>query len=796
MSNEERQPNHALELRQAAEEELARSKRPLALTPGKGTEDLLHELQVHQIELEMQNEELRRAQEELEESRNKYKDLWDFAPVSCFTFNCHGRITEANLTGASLLGVYLHELIHHGFGQFVAPEEISRWDLHRLEALGQEGVVNCDLTLIRKGGLPFFAQLHSTRTILEDGSPALRTTVVDITESKRAKDVLKAAETDHRVLFDRVPSSLYRSTPDGQFLAMNQALVDLLGYTSVQELMNVNIAHLFYRSPEERRQWVDKLLRIGEFRNVEIRVLRKDGSPLVLLENSHVVRDEAGGVLFFEGSLTDITDLKRVEEALRESEVLQRILLDNLPAGVVIVDPVTRVIERVNDHVASLFGAPVEHLVGQRCHLLLCPTCEGACPVCDMGQDVDNSDRVMLRMDGSRLPILKTVKRIQLNGQEKLLECFVDVSERKQAEEVLRESEEWYHQLFESASDALFLSASDTGLIVEANTVASELYGYNRDELLTKKSTDLSAEPEETERRIQEAQTAPDQVIRIPLRLHRKKDGTVFPVEITARPLFVKGRRFLLVAARDITERKELEERIRQVRSDLLFAVSHDLKSPIQTLRQTQEMLGQLPPAEALARFQEYSEIWRRSLQRLERMINNLVDSQRGEEGRFPLLLAPCDPVELVKRVTEDLTGYALSSQVTFNLKLQPAPEGSCDEEALSRVVENLLINAVKFSPKGGKVEVRIALEDQTLLLEVEDHGLGIPTQEQAQLFQPFQRGRSAQQKRIPGTGLGLYVCRRIIEEHNGSVSLTSEEGKGTTVIVRLPWRDAGRKRP
>ena len=219
-----------------------------------------------------------------------------------------------------------------------------------------------------------------------------------------------------------------------------------------------------------------------------------------------------------------------------------------------------------------------------------------------------------------------------------------------------------------------------------------------------------------------------------------------------------------------------------------LFAVSHDLESPLQSLHQTQEMLGQLPPAEALVRFQEYSEIWRRNLQRLERMINNLVDSQRTEEGRFPLLLAPCDAAQLVQRVVEDSQGYALSSAVSFGLKLHPVPHGSCDEEALSRVVENLLTNTVKFSQVGGKVEVRLWMEGDTLLLEVEDHGLGIPANEQAQLFQPFQRGSSAQQKRIPGTGLGLYVCRRIVEEHGGSISLTSEEGKGTVATVRLPW--------
>ncbi|MCX5975544.1 MAG: ATP-binding protein, partial [Coprothermobacterota bacterium] len=94
----------------------------------------------------------------------------------------------------------------------------------------------------------------------------------------------------------------------------------------------------------------------------------------------------------------------------------------------------------------------------------------------------------------------------------------------------------------------------------------------------------------------------------------------------------------------------------------------------------------------------------------------------------------------------------------------------------------------VKFSQGGGRVEVRLGMEENVLLLEVQDHGLGIPANEQAQLFQPFQRGSSAQQKRIPGTGLGLYVCRRIVEEHGGSITLASEVGMGTIVTVRLPW--------
>jgi PAS domain S-box-containing protein len=148
--------------------------------------------------------------------------------------------------------------------------------------------------------------------------------------------------------------------------------------------------------------------------------------------------------------------VERQTRELRDSESLQRLLLDNLPAGVIIVDPQTRIIERVNNYVADLYGASVDHLLGHRCHLLLCPAMEGTCPVCDLGKTVDNSERELLRADGSRLPILKTVTWIQLNDQEKLLECFVDISEQKKAENALREKTALLSGLLASIPDIIF----------------------------------------------------------------------------------------------------------------------------------------------------------------------------------------------------------------------------------------------------------------------------------------------------------------------------------------------------
>jgi PAS domain S-box-containing protein len=167
-------------------------------------------------------------------------------------------------------------------------------------------------------------------------------------------------------------------------------------------------------------------------------LLSKDGKEYQIADSCAPIRDASGAVIGAVLVFRDVTEEYRHREELRESEAFQRELLMNLPAGVIVVDPETRCIERVNEHAAALFGAPAETLIGNRCHRCLCPAQEGSCPVCDLGQTVDHSERVMLCADGSRRPILKTVRRLRLGGRDKLLECFVDISERKASEERLR----------------------------------------------------------------------------------------------------------------------------------------------------------------------------------------------------------------------------------------------------------------------------------------------------------------------------------------------------------------------
>ncbi|MFA6224468.1 MAG: PAS domain-containing protein [Desulfomonilaceae bacterium] len=183
-------------LRGVAEEKLSKLQNATQNLEEKTPEEIIHELQVHQIELEMQNEELRRVQLELEESRDNYQILYDFSPLGYFTLTHKGLVTEVNLTGAALLGMPRSKLIKRGFGRFVSPESEGQWYQYIVTVLGHAEKQSCDLTLKRADGSIIYARLESIRIealvreggVQEEQPCQIHMALMDITERKRLED--------------------------------------------------------------------------------------------------------------------------------------------------------------------------------------------------------------------------------------------------------------------------------------------------------------------------------------------------------------------------------------------------------------------------------------------------------------------------------------------------------------------------------------------------------------------------------------------------------------------------------
>ncbi len=249
---------------------------------------------------------------------------------------------------------------------------------------------------------------------------------------ERTNDLQRSEESYRRQFADNCAVMLLIAPGDGKIIDANAAAVGFYGY-SREDLLSMTVSEIgspAVSSGETSSCEHGKLLQSrhrladGTIRHVEV------SRSLIVFGDSQVVH-----LIVY-----DVTQRKQAEDDLRESEALHRSLMENLPAGVVIVDPASRTIESINAYAADLFGAAEEDIEGQFCHSYLCPANEGICPVWDLGRDVDNSESITLGAGGRPIPILRSVKRIQWKGQVKLLECFVYISQRQRAEAQLLEA--------------------------------------------------------------------------------------------------------------------------------------------------------------------------------------------------------------------------------------------------------------------------------------------------------------------------------------------------------------------
>lgn len=363
-----------------------------------------------------------------------------------------------------------------------------------------------------------------------------------------------------------------------------------------------------------------------------------------------------------------------------------------------------------------------------------------------------------------------------------------DITERKEAEQK-------FQSLLESAPDAMIIT-NESGEMIIVNSQAEKLFGFSRAELLGKKVEMLI--PERLRNRHVMHRTTffndphPRQMGSGMELYAVGKDGREIPVEISLGPLETEHGTLISAAIRDISERKMAEEQSRRLqllstRQDFLAALMHNLKNPIIGADRVLEIvssgrLGSLPPE--LARI--FSQL-KESNRKLLSMMNELIEVYQYETDPRVLHPQPTDIGALVRSCINDCSTLSRSRQVELKTEV-PDDLGLVliDETGIGRVLDNLLDNAIKYSDEGGKITVSVRKNENTLEFSVHNYGRTISGEERQALFRGFWKG-DAGMSRPPGTGLGLYLCKTIIDGHRGELACTSEEDSGTKFTVTLP---------
>jgi len=322
-------PDSERTLRDDAEQQLARSPKRSADLAGQTPGQLIHELQVHQVELETQAEELIRAHLELGESRDKYLDLYEFAPVGYFTLNDKALIEEVNLAGATLLGIERRDLISAQFGKFIAEKDSDEWYRYFMNVKKQDHKQTCTLTLKRGDGSMFPARLEGIRLTGSDGITTARIAISDISDIWQI-EALKESEERFHSMFERHDSVMLLIAPDsGKIIEANLAAARFYG-RSQKELCSLSIDKINIMSPEEIAAARMKAARDQENFFIFSHLLASGEIRLVEVHSSPI---DIGGTTVLFSIVNDITDRRRAEEALQATREWLGIALRAACAG-------------------------------------------------------------------------------------------------------------------------------------------------------------------------------------------------------------------------------------------------------------------------------------------------------------------------------------------------------------------------------------------------------------------------------------------------------------------------------
>jgi PAS domain S-box-containing protein len=553
--------------------------------------------------------QMEEIQKKLSQSERKYHRLFEGANDAIFIMDTEGGHIEANKKASELLGYTLEEFRELSFRDIVVPSSIPDSEGKLKELLQGKEIPVYEKEFTTKDNRIIPVEVSVSGIPEESGRIAyIQSTVRDITERKKAEEALSKSEKQYRNLFENASVGIYRTTPDGCILEANPALVRMLGYSSFEELAQRNLEKEGYRRGHRRSEFKKRMEQDGQVIGLESAWVRKDGTTLRVRENATAVRDDSGNILYYEGTVEDITEYKKAEEQIRESEQRYRNMIELAPEGIATMN-LKGVVTSCNTAFSTLTGFSKDELVGK--HFRKLPTLRARdIPAYAKifssvirGKVTGPVEFTWVRKDGSirqgeaHVSLMKKGNRIVgLQG------IASDITERKKAEEMLRLSEEKYRTLIENLNVGVYRVTPDKeGQFIDVNQAFVRILGYTKKEdVLALRVSDTYVNPDDRKKFVERATQGSVKNEELHL---RRKDGTPIIVSDTATPVYDTEGNLLYFdgIVEDITERTKIEGALREseekyrtlVETSKDSIVIIDLKGNVQFAnRATEELTG------------------------------------------------------------------------------------------------------------------------------------------------------------------------------------------------------------
>jgi PAS domain S-box-containing protein len=626
--------------------------------------------------------------------------------------------------------------------------------------------------------------------------------------------VLRESEEKYRELVEKATCIILKTDSAGRIVSFNEYARVFFGYDRGELLGKSLFATIAPRMESTGRDltklMADVVAHPEQYRTSINENVKKSGERVWIQWNNSAVEDERGrptGVICIG---TDVTESVRAEEALKESEERFRSMFESSGVGIGIATPDGSLLE-ANPALLSLMGFTKEEARGvnfiERIHPDDLERVREARKKMVADGSMSYLYEARIRHKGGKY-LLTEVTGSAVEGEPGrplyTIAVVKDIAAEKEAKEALRESEEKFRKAFVVGADAFYVSTLEEGRFVEVNDRFVEVFGYSKEEAVGRTSLQLGlyANPPDRGRLLSELKTK-GSARNLELNL-RRKDGEVLLGLLSASLMQAEGGNLMVGSVTDITELKKAEEQLRQYSIHLeemvkertkeledsqkrlveteklataaLIAteVAQDLRNPLTAIKTGIYYLEEALPRSQRAKVGSTIGSMKGSLSHASKIANDLLEFSRPTE------------FQKVRLAIEDVVQGAVASveipsdvQLKLNLGSTTWVEG--DRDKLTRTIRGLILNATEAEPFGGKVEISSSEEADKVIIRVSDTGVGISEEGMKKLFDPFFTTKAK------GIGLGLAICKRIVEAHGGRIEIRSIEGKGTDVFVTLP---------
>lgn len=603
----------------------------------------------------------------------------------------------------------------------------------------------------------------------------------DITATYEYQKKLQESEERFRQLLEYSTDAITLVDIHGRRLYSTPSRKNVLGYDTNDDIGQSIFTTIHPDDVEVVKKTFLKLAkRPSGSESMELRVKHKDGHWIWIRAIGtnllHVPHVEAIVINYH-----DITQRKLDAQKLKESELKFRTFFDANIIGVFVSTLAGQYLE-ANDVFLKMVGYTREDLEKGKIHRDTLTAPEYAFltdrAIDNMYKNGTSStyEKIYIRKDKTRFPVLLAVAKV--DNTDTCIGFALDITER-------RKSEEANYQLaaIVASSDDAIISKTLEGRITSWNEGAEKLFGYTAEEVVGKEifviippalhdeEVGILAKLRKGER-ILHYQTE-----------RRKKDGTLIPVSLTISPIKDDTGQIIGASkiARDITEQKRVE----QQKNDFLSMASHELKTPLTSMKMFLELLGRLLDQTELEQAKYFVNRIHDQTNQLVELTNDLLDVSRIETGKLRLNIEAFRLDDLVRETVEAI---ATSSRTHKLLITQTEPLTiQADRYRVFQVLINLITNAIKYSPSGKDILISITQTESSAVVSVQDFGIGIKKSQQEKVFDRLYQVTDPEEKTYPGLGLGLYISKEIIQRHKGEIWVKSKKGVGSTFSFSLP---------